>query len=110
MIAPAGVILPILLALDSVNQRLPSGPAAMPSGPLRSVGTEYWVIVPEGVILPILLALGSVNQRLPSGPAAIMKEPAAVLKKNSEAHPAGAAIAAAVVSAALERTAPPTVA
>ena len=36
---PAVVIRPILLCpRSSVNQRLPSGPAVMPSGPLAAVG------------------------------------------------------------------------
>ena len=68
VIVPEVVILPILFAVDrSVNQRLPSGPAAMPSG-LLSAGSAYSVIVPEVVILPILFVPYSVNHRLPSGP------------------------------------------
>ena len=57
---------------DSVNQRLPSGPAVIPSGSALAVGTANsvmaWVV---GLIIPIWLALYSVNQRLPSGPAVI---------------------------------------
>ena len=34
---PPVVIRPIWLPLNSVNQRLPSGPAVMPSGPLPAV-------------------------------------------------------------------------
>ena len=34
-VAPMVVIRPIWLPLNSVNQRLPSGPAAMPQGSLR---------------------------------------------------------------------------
>ena len=37
--APEGVILPILLASDSVNQRFPSRPTAMFPSPAPSVGT-----------------------------------------------------------------------
>ena len=64
---------PILLALDedSVNQRLPPGPAAMPNGPLFAVGVAYSVMAPAVVTRPILPTLSSVNQRLPSGPAAM---------------------------------------
>src|SRR5438093_3102000 len=36
---PAVVIRPIWLAPSSVNHRLPSGPAAMPTGELNGVGT-----------------------------------------------------------------------
>jgi hypothetical protein len=70
LMAPAGVIRPILLAAasNSVNQRLPSGPGVMPYGRLPEVGVEYSVILPTGVIRPTLLTLNSVNQRLPSGP------------------------------------------
>ena len=57
---------------DSVNQRLPSGPAVIPSGSELAVGmgnsVMAWVV---GLIIPILLASSSVNQRLPSGPAVI---------------------------------------
>src|SRR5579884_2790004 len=60
-----------ILPLPSVNQRLPSGPAAIPSGKLWSVGIANSVTVPEGVMRPILLPLDSVNQRLPSGPLVI---------------------------------------
>ena len=67
-----GLIIPILLAAYSVNQRLPSGPAVIPSGPELAVGMANsvmaWVV---GLIIPILLAAASVNQRLPSGPAVI---------------------------------------
>src|SRR5436309_1598017 len=73
---PAGVIRPILPAVDSVNQRAPSGPAAMPPGLLLAVGTVNSVMTPAGVIRPILLPMVSVNQRFPSGPATM---PAALL-------------------------------
>ena len=60
------------LAAPSVNQRLPSGPAAMPSGALLAVvPVENSVTAPAGVIRPIWLPTSSVNQRLPSGPAAM---------------------------------------
>src|SRR5579871_3339806 len=82
----AGLIIPILLpAKNSVNQRLPSGPATIPNGPALAVGVanslKAWVV---GLIIPIWLTaswvllprLNSVNQRLPSGPAVIPLGPA----------------------------------
>ena len=54
-----------------MNQRLPSGPAAMPPGALSAVGIGNSVTTPAVVIRPILLPSASVNQRLPSGPAAM---------------------------------------
>ncbi len=71
MTVPGGVIRPILLPTVSVNQRLPSGPAAMPAGPLPAVGLRNSVTSPPGVMRPIRLPVNSVNQRLPSGPAAM---------------------------------------
>ena len=55
----------------SVNQRAPSGPAAMPWGPLFDIGIEYSVKLPVVVIRPILFAKCSVNHRAPSGPETI---------------------------------------
>lgn len=49
MKSPDVLNLAILLADDSVNQTLPSGPAAMPTGTLLGVGTEYWVKTPDVV-------------------------------------------------------------
>src|SRR5438034_1309319 len=69
---------PILFAEFSVNQRLPSGPAVIPSGPLLLVGIGNSVMVPLVVIRPILFPAGlvcSVNQRLPSGPAVMPPGP-----------------------------------
>src|SRR5438128_12619752 len=66
---------PILLAEYSVNHRLPSGPAAMPTGKPPTVGTGNSVIAPEVVIRPILLAKGSVNHNAPSEPAAMTPAP-----------------------------------
>ncbi len=68
---PWVVTRPIRLPAPSVNQRLPSGPAAMPSGWLPAVGTENSVTAPAVVIRPIRSPSYSVNQRFPSGPAAI---------------------------------------
>src|SRR5450756_2176135 len=62
---------PILLALASVNQTLPSGPPAIPLGKLPAVAIEYSVATPAGVMLPIRLLAVSVNQRLPSAPLAM---------------------------------------
>ena len=51
------VDLPILPALYSVNQRLPSGPAVMPSGRPAAVGTGNSVMAwVAGLIIPIWLA------------------------------------------------------
>ena len=66
---PAVVIRPIWLPSDSVNQRLPSGPAAIPAGMLLAVGSANSVMMPAVVIRPIWLLPASANQRLPSGPA-----------------------------------------
>src|SRR2546426_10804076 len=84
--SPVGVIRPTLLPQDSVNQRLPSGPAVMPSGLLLPLGGQLRlggrgnsVITPAGVIRPILLPLSSVNQRLPSGPAVMLAGPPAAV-------------------------------
>src|SRR5262249_39060484 len=56
----------------SVNQRLPSGPAVIPSGRLLAVmPVANSVTTPAGVIRSIRSLLSSVNQRLPSGPAVI---------------------------------------
>src|SRR5713101_261533 len=80
---PLVVILPIWWAENSVNQRLPSGPVLIATGPPGSgpVGTgvrpTYSVKEPLVVTLPILLAEeeNSVNQSLPSGPAVIPDGP-----------------------------------
>src|SRR5579864_4901691 len=56
---------------DTVNQRLPSGPAVIPPGALSAVDKGNSVMIPAGVIRPILPIPGSENQRLPSGPAVI---------------------------------------
>src|ERR1700692_2589256 len=56
---------------SSPNQRLPSGPFAMPSGKLDDDGSGNSVITPDGVIRPIFPLRPSANQRLPSGPVTI---------------------------------------
>ena len=63
---PAGVIRPIAPLLNSVNHRLPSEPAVIPSGPQPAedpyfVGKGNSVVLPDGVIRPILFELISVN-------------------------------------------------
>ena len=57
---PAGVIFPIRPSPDSVNHRLPSGPAVMPKTP-KPVMPLYSVTTPAGVIFPIRLPPPSVN-------------------------------------------------
>src|SRR5437773_1870453 len=71
---PAGVIRPIEWFGLSVNQRLPSGPAAIPDGTLI-LGSMKLDTAPASVIRPIELLPLLVNQRLPSGPAAIPRGP-----------------------------------
>src|SRR5205085_2904826 len=68
---PVVETLPIALLACAVNQRLPSGPAAIPTGSSRAAGTVNSLNVPLVVIRPILLVPDSVNQSLPSGPAVI---------------------------------------
>jgi hypothetical protein len=70
LIEPLGVIIPILFPFRSVNQRLPSGPGAIPSGRAFSVGIVNSAIEPLGVIIPIFSPRYSVNHRSPSGPGA----------------------------------------
>jgi hypothetical protein len=61
-----------MFPLPSVNQRFPSGPAAIIWGLLLAVGTANSVIVPvSGLISPTSLPAVSVNQRPPFGPAVI---------------------------------------
>jgi hypothetical protein len=57
---PDGVMLAILSAKFSVNQRLPSVPVVMLIASLFGVGMSNSVIVPAGVILPILFPTSSV--------------------------------------------------
>src|SRR5437899_10560653 len=72
---PAKTTRPILLLLDSVNQRLPSAPTVMPIGPLPGVATATSVMSPVGVVRPTLLPEDSVNQGLPSGPTVMPRGP-----------------------------------
>src|ERR1035437_1916715 len=75
VMVPEGVTLPILPAINSVNQRLPSGPVVMNCGKLLLAEVANSVMVPEGVTLPILPPFCSVNQRLPSGPVVMTPGP-----------------------------------
>ncbi len=89
--APPVVMRPILLVAVSVNHRLPSGPAVMPTGPLLAVGVGNSVILPLVVMRPIRFVAFSVNHRLPSGPAVMPKGPLlAVGVENSVMVPAAA--------------------
>ena len=56
-----------------MNQRLPSGPGAIPRGEPSAEGIGNSVMTPSVVIRPIRLPCISVNHRLPSGPAATLK-------------------------------------
>jgi hypothetical protein len=76
----AAVIRPIRAGAGSVNQRLPSGPAAMPF-PLLPGNS---VMAPAAVMRAIP-TLSPVNQRLPSAPPAM---PLAPLAGNSVMTPA----------------------
>src|SRR5205807_4937610 len=71
VIAPDGVIRPMRSPLSSVNHRLPSGPAVIPSGPSSAGDPTNSVTTPAGVMRPMELRPNSVNHRLPSGPAAM---------------------------------------
>jgi hypothetical protein len=67
----AGVVIRPTLA-PPTNHSAPSGPAVIPSGLIKAVGSEYSVIVPEVVIRSILFPLPSTNHKAPSGPAVIL--------------------------------------
>ena len=78
MKTPAVVTRPIWLALNSVNQRLPSGPSAMSLTNAFAVGTGSSVTTPAVVMRPMALAPAFVNQSAPSGPFAIETLPPVV--------------------------------
>src|SRR5262245_34066036 len=61
---------PALESVLFVNQRLPSGPATIPSG-RSAFGVEQVVTAPAGVIRLTEPPCRWVNQTLPSGPAAM---------------------------------------
>src|SRR5215831_6246264 len=69
LIWPVVVIRPTLLALRSVNQSAPSGPATIPVGSLCAV-SAYSVYCPLVLIRPMWAPFRRVNHRAPSGPAA----------------------------------------
>src|SRR5436309_2835813 len=66
---------PMLFPPSSTNQRLPSGPAAMPKRGLLVAVRGNSSIWPPGVIRPTSFPVVSVNQRLPSGPTVIPRGP-----------------------------------
>ncbi len=68
--SPAGVIRPTLFPPLSVNQRLPSGPAAMLLGFLEVVGMGYLARERNLGWTRTMFPWASVSQRLPSGPVA----------------------------------------
>jgi hypothetical protein len=65
---------PILLPSFSLNHKFPSGPSAIPTGLLLSVGTSCSARrIPSVVICPIRFPAISVNQRFPSAPTATLE-------------------------------------
>src|SRR6185436_10146897 len=88
--APAGVMRPTDFVPASVNQTLPSGPAAIAISSLPA-GSGNSVAVPVGVRRPILASLpASVNQRFPPGPVTMADGRAATpVTENSVKSPAG---------------------
>src|SRR5689334_21193988 len=76
---------PMLLALASLNQRLPSGPATINVGwlllPAGSTGNSF--TVPPGVTFAIRPAVFSATHMFPSGPRAIPAGPAPLVRGNS---------------------------
>src|SRR6516225_11890709 len=74
--APPGVRRPILSAKNSVNHKLPSGPATMPIGSQPVLGCGNSVKLPAGVMRPIWATAFSANQKLPSGPRVTPRGPA----------------------------------
>src|SRR6266567_4751287 len=74
------VMRPILFPWDSVNHRLPSGPAAMPNGSQPNlcphlVGRGNTVSLPPAVRRSMRFPKDKVNHRLPSGPVVMPKGP-----------------------------------
>jgi hypothetical protein len=80
---PEVVSRPILLPLNSVNHKFPSGPAVMPVSALVGVMTGKSVIV-FGLFVrmrPTRFAVCSVNHMLPSDPAAMPDGPLGLVGK-----------------------------
>src|SRR5262249_7452456 len=76
VMTPAGVILPMLFPLLSVNHMLRSSPpSVIPAGWLLVVGIGNSVRTPAGVRRAIWFPVDSVIHMLPSGPAAIAEGP-----------------------------------
>src|SRR5271157_3570186 len=77
VIVPSGASRPILRTLLSTNQRLPSGPAAMPVGVLLAVGTATSAIAPTAMLNPIefvpgLLLASRIACRSEPGPPSVL--------------------------------------
>src|SRR5437773_12089035 len=66
---PAKTTRPILLLLDSVNQRLPSGPTVIPIGPLPGVAAGSSGVAAVGALRPTLVSQCSLNQAVRAGTA-----------------------------------------
>src|SRR5438093_233709 len=79
---------PMLFPPSSTNQRLPSGPAAMPKRGLLVAVRGNSSIWPPGVIRPTSFPVVSVNQRLPAGPAVMPAGPLSMESENSVTSPA----------------------
>ena len=84
----AGVIRPTWLPVISTNQRLPSGPDAMPAGLMSAGDTLNSVMVfgADGRMRAMLPESNSVNQRFPSGPAVMPAGPLPGEARNSVKH------------------------
>src|SRR5258707_4295422 len=74
-VMPAGVIRLIWSPINSVNRRLPSGPAAMSSGELLPAACHVVTRPVVGLNRPIRVSPLSTYQRLASGPTASAKGP-----------------------------------
>src|ERR1700722_13779513 len=70
MFVPLVLMWPIVTAIASVNQRLPSGPLAKPNR-AWALGIGYSVVTPAVGIKPTFWPPHSTNQRLLSGPTTI---------------------------------------
>lgn len=75
---PSVVRRPMRSTAVSVNHSAPSGPAAIPKGPHRAVGSANPVMWPAVVILPIRCARYWVNHSAPSGPVVMTVGPLSV--------------------------------
>src|SRR5258708_1229020 len=71
LIARSIFIRPMRLSANSVNQRLPSGPAVIPSGSLVGVESGNSMTLSPDIICPMLPVALSVNQSVLLGPEVI---------------------------------------